>query len=499
VSASCDALLATLAADATLDSAQQIVQLAVDYLAETSAGAGAVSRATPVQALAARFAAPLPVAGQSLESVARRLRDDVVAEANRLSHPMYVGHQVSPPLPIAIWTDSLIAALNGSQAVREMSPAATFVERQVVRWMCTLAGFDERSGGTLTSGGTEATLTALLAARGRAFPDAWRDGLGGREPVVVCGPHAHYAVSRAVGVMGIGTRQLVTAPADGYRMDARALAPLLARLRDEGRPVLAVVATAGSTATGAFDDLSAVAECCESFGCWLHVDAAHGGSALFSAAHRERLRGIERADSVAWDPHKMMLLPLAAGMVLVRDAAVLDTAFAQQAPYLFHDRDGLPSLDLGPRSFQCSRRGDALKVWAALLRYGQSGIAGFYDHLCELTGAFHDMVDAHPGFKALHLPETNILCFRYVGADARGPAAADEVNRLLRERYNAAGEGWITSTLLDGRRVLRVTIINPRTTRSHLQRVLAGLATLAPQVDAELHGGPILRAGQPAE
>jgi L-2,4-diaminobutyrate decarboxylase len=296
--------------------------------------------------------------------------------------------------------------------------------------------------------------------------------------------------------MGLGTRQLVTAPSDGYRMDARALGPLLARLRDERRPVLAVVATAGSTATGAFDDLATIADCCESFGCWLHVDAAHGGAALFSATHRTRLRGIERADSIAWDPHKMMLLPLAAGMVLVRDSAALDTAFAQQAPYLFHEPDGSPSLDIGPRSFQCSRRGDVLKVWAALLRYGQQGIAGFYDHLCELTAAFHAMVEAHPSFEALHQPETNILCFRYTGADDRGPEAADDTNRRLRERYNAAGDGWITSTLLDGRRVLRVTIINPRTTTSHLERVLAGLATIAPGVDDEQRQHQAHRAAQ---
>jgi L-2,4-diaminobutyrate decarboxylase len=126
-----------------------------------------------------------------------------------------------------------------------------------------------------------------------------------------------------------------------------------------------------------------------------------------------------------------------------------------------------------------------LKLWAALLRYGQSGIAGFYEHLCALTRTFHAMVQASPGFEALHLPETNILCFRYTGADGRGPDAADETNRRLRERYNAAGDGWITSTVLAGRRVLRVTIINPRTTEAHLARVLDGLAVLAPQVDAE--------------
>ena len=160
---------------------------------------------------------------------------------------------------------------------------------------------------------------------------------------------------------------------------------------------------------------------------------------------------------------------------LVRDAAVLDRAFAQSAPYLFQHGAEAIVPDIGPRAFQCSRRGDAVKVWAALLRYGQTGIAGFYDHLCALTSAFHGMVEAHPRFEALHLPETNILCFRYTGGTATDEGALDELNRRMRERYNMSGEGWITSTLLDGRRVLRVTIINPRTTEVHLAQVLDGL------------------------
>ncbi len=485
-----DELLASLTADASTEAAQAIVQLAVDYFREASAGEGAVSTRTPPRDLAARFDEPLPILGLPLDAVAQRLRDDVVADANRLSHPMYVGHKVSPPLPVAVWTDAVISALNNSQAVREMSPASTHVERQVILWMCGLTGFGEGSGGNFTSGGTEATLTALLAARGRLMPDAWQDGVGASPPLVLCGAHAHYAVSRAVGIMGLGVRQVIAVPSDGYRMDARQVAPLLRRLRDEGRRVLAVVATAGSTATGAFDDLGTIADACEESGTWLHVDAAHGGSALFSETHRARLRGIARADSLAWDPHKMMLVPLAAGVVLMRDATRLDAAFAQQAPYLFHQREGEPSYDMGPRSFQCSRRADAVKVWATILRYGASGVASFYDHLCALTSTFHAMVMAHPRFEALHLPETNILCFRHLGANGAGPAAAaqgsvaapldvDEINRLARERYNDSGDGWITSTLLDGRRVLRVTIINPRTTEEHLQRVLEGIDRIA--------------------
>ncbi|MCC6928137.1 MAG: hypothetical protein IT359_04000 [Gemmatimonadaceae bacterium] len=481
----------SLADDATPEAAHRLVDLAVEYLATAGAGDGAVSRGTPPMQLAERFAGALPWDGVPLDVVAQRLRDDVMAESNRLTHPMYVGHQVSPPLPVAIWTEAVISALNNSQAVREMSPAGTMVERQVIRWMCTLAGFGAEGGGTFTSGGTEATLTALLAARGRVMPNAWEEGVGAEAPVVLCGAHAHYAVSRAVGIMGLGVRQAIIVPSDGYRMDARQVAPMLKRLRGEGRRVLAVVATAGSTATGAFDDLATIADACAAHGTWLHVDAAHGASALFTARHRERLRGIERVDSLAWDPHKMMLMPLAAGMVLVRDASVLDRAFSQSAPYLFHQGSGAPVLDLGPRSLQCSRRGDVLKVWASILRYGQSGIAAFYDYLCDLTAEFHGLVTAHPHFEALHLPETNILCFRFTGGPgaALDEAALDDCNRELRERYNASGAGWITATLLDGRRVLRVTIINPRTGRDHLARLLDGLDAIGVQLLREARDG----------
>ncbi len=153
---------------------------------------------------------------------------------------------------------------------------------------------------------------------------------------------------------------------------------------------MAVVATAGSTATGSFDDLESIGKLCEERGLWLHVDGAHGASALFSATHRGRLRGLERARSIAWDPHKMMLMPLSAGMVLVRDERDLDAAFAQRAPYLFHAREASRAWDQGPRSFQCSRRMDVLKVWVALQRYGAEGLGAIYDHLCATARALHD-------------------------------------------------------------------------------------------------------------
>ena len=455
-------LLAAIEHDATREAGLPFLDLVARYFDDTRTGDGPVSRSHDPAAIAARFREPVPRAGRPLAEVVARLEADVVADANRLFHPMYIGHQVSAPLPAAVWADLVISALNQSVAVSEMSPSGTAVEGAVIHWMTELVGFGPRAGGTLTSGGTEATLAALLAARSRALPDVWSDGVGADPPVVVCGEHAHYAVSRAAGVMGLGLRQVVTVPSRDLRMDVEALERTLEELETAGRRVMAVVATAGTTATGSFDDLDAIADACEARDLWLHVDGAHGASALLSPAHRDALRGLARAQSLAWDPHKMLLLPLSAGVVLVRDERWLEAAFAQKAPYLFHvpqvagaeEFDAAPRVwDQGIRSFQCSRRADALKVWVAFQRYGADGLGALYAHLCATTMRLHARISAHPAFEPVHVPESNILCFRWTGGTeaALDRATIDAVQHRLRARYNRSGDGWVTATVL-GRR-----------------------------------------------
>jgi L-2,4-diaminobutyrate decarboxylase len=239
------------------------------------------------------------------------------------------------------------------------------------------------------------------------------------------------------------------------------------------------VATAGTTATGSFDDLEEIGRLCEERGLWLHVDGAHGASALLSPAHRARVAGIQRARSIAWDPHKMMLMPLTASVVLVRHEGDLQAAFSQQAPYLFHARDGERQWDQGLRSFTCSRRIDALKVWVAIQRYGSTGLGALYDHLCATARLLYGATLDRPRFRALHEPESNILCFRHVGDGSMSDDRLDILNLDLRTAYNREGDGWITSTVLGGRRVLRATLMNPRTTAGDLARVLDGLEKLA--------------------
>jgi L-2,4-diaminobutyrate decarboxylase len=471
--------LAELEADMGPAAAALFTALTTEYLAGTRTGDGPVSTMRTDAELAARFDEPMPRDGSPLASVVARLRDEVIPDCNHLYHPRYAGHQVSAPLPAAIWTESLAAALNQSVAVAEMSPTGTALEHRVIRWMCELVGYGEESGGTLTSGGTEATFTALLAARSACIPDVWTDGVGAEPPVVVCGEHAHYAVSRAVGELGLGMKSAVAVPSREWRMDVDALRATLDRLRDSGRRVMAVVATAGSTATGSFDDLEAIGTLCEERDIWLHVDGAHGASALLSDRHRHRVRGIGRARSIAWDPHKMMLLPLSAGAVLVRDERDLDSAFSQRAPYLFHGGQGERVRDQGVRSFLCSRRADVLKLWVAFQRYGARGIGALYDRLCDVAMAMHDQLEAHPAFEPMHRPECNILCFRWIGDGTLSDVELDEANRALRERYNHSGEGWITATNLGGRRVLRVTIMNARTGTDDVATIIAGLDRMA--------------------
>jgi len=471
-----ETLTAALDADRTREAGALFVDLIARYFEETGRGDGAVSGAASYEDRNAPFDEPMPRDGRPLAEVVARLGRDVIAGANKLSHPMAMGHQVSAPLPAAVWSESAIAALNNSMAVSEMSPTGTPVEERVIRWMCDLAGFGAGAGGTLTSGGQEATHTAMLAARAAHDPDAWMRGFTGAPPVIVCGEHAHYAIARAGGELGLGTDNVRAVPSRDWKMDVPALGRTLDALAAEGRRVMAVVATAGSTATGSFDDLEAVGAMCDARGLWLHVDGAHGASALLSGTHAVRMRGVSHARTVAWDPHKMMLMPLAAGALIARDERDLSAAFAQKAPYLFHGGATDRSIDQGTRSFMCSRRADALKVWVALQRYGADGIGALYDHLSALAVALHAMIAARRDFGALHVPESNILCFRWLPDGIGDETQRDALNLRLRERYNASGRGWITTTVLGGHRVLRVTLMNPRTRDAHLAELLDGLA-----------------------
>ena len=462
----------------------------VDRMADYLATVGSLPVSTPLQPreIAARFAEPLPVDGRPADEVWDQAWAHVVPDAIHLANPMYMGHQVAPPLPHAVLADAMASLLNQSLAVWEMSPTGTLVEAQVIRWFVELLGWPGEADGTLVSGGSVANLTGLLAAREARFPGCWRQGVAAtddaRRAVLLVSGHSHYSVERTAGLLGLGSDAVVSVPETAGRMDPEALERSIVALLAEGRIPFAVSATSGSTATGLFDPLDAIADVCARHGVWMHVDAAHGGSFLLSGALRGLLAGIERADSVAWDPHKMMWMPMSVGAVLVRDRRHLDAAFQQKAPYLFHPRPGEDrSGDTGQRTLQCSRRFDALKVWICLRHYGTAHFGALIDGTVRNTRHLHALLSSAPDFEPLHEVHGNILCFRHLPGDVAGDAArADVFQAAVRERWNASGRGWITSTVLDGRRVLRVTLINPHTTEAHVAALVGGLREMGREI-----------------
>lgn len=480
-----DDILAELEADTSLEVGERFAAVTARYFESTRAGAGQVSTPLSADVLAQRFAEEFPRDGRPVAEILERLERDVIADANKYYHPMYMGHQTSAPLPVGIWMESVIGALNQSLAVWEMSPTATMIEHRIVAWLARLAGYGDGAGGTMTSGGTEANFTAMLAARNAAVPGALEDGIGADPPLVVYGEHAHYAVTRAIGQLGMGGRCGISISSRNHRMNVDLLVNALDRIREEGKRIMAVVATAGTTATGSFDDLETIGAICSERGLWLHIDGAHGASALLSSRPPRALRGLSHSRSLAWDPHKMMLLPLAAGMVLVRDEGDLERAFAQQAPYLFHGGKSTRILDQGIRSFQCSRRADVLKLWFVMQRFGSAGLGRLYDHLCNTARLLYEAIEERDDFENIHEPESNILCFRFLGSIApEERARIDELNRTLRPLYNREGSGWITATMLEGRPVLRVTMMNPRTGAEHVRALLDGLAAQARKIQS---------------
>ncbi len=417
---------------------------------------------------------------------ARALLARVIAESHHLHHPRYVGHQVTAPLPLAALCDLVSAYLNNGMAVYEMGPVATAMERAVIEWMAGRIGFavgPGGAGGVLTSGGSAGNLTALLAARqARAGFDVWQHGVAAGPPLALLAAEStHYSVARAAEIMGLGKDGVIPVPVDAaFQLRASALPAALAAAERAGRRTIAVIASAGSTATGAIDPLAAIADFATAHGLWLHVDAAHGGSALTSPSERTRLSGIERADSVVWDAHKMMLVPSLVTAVVFRDGARGHQAFAQEASYLFDGAAEPPWWDVGLRTLECTKLMMALKVYVALRVHGEAFFGDYVDHVFALSRRFAARLAASPDFELALPPAQNIVCFRHRPAGASA-ADLDALQARVRDHVVQAGHAYLVKTRLPAGVFLRTTIINPLTTDADLDAVLDAVRAAAQQ------------------
>ncbi len=399
-----------------------------------------------------------------------------------LHHPRYLGHQVPAPVPVAGLFDAVGSVTNQCMAIYEMGPWATAVERALVERLGQQIGWTPgQFSGLVTHGGSLANFTALLTARNRALPESWEQGLpsGDAAPVLLVHSDAHYCVSRSAGMLGLGTNQVLRIGLDPLRrMDPQRLDEALAVCRAKNRPVVAVVACACATPIGAFDRLPEIADVCQRYETWLHVDAAHGGSACLSSRHRHLVDGLDRADSLVWDAHKMMFVPALCAFVLYRQASHQFETFRQDAPYLFDpSAPGLAEYDSGLRAVECTKRAAAFGLWGVWSLFGPQLFADLIDTTFELAQQLYQRLDEAADFLPLHVPQCNIVTFRHLppALQAAPRERQGDFQLELRRRLIESGEFYIVSTKIDGLGALRVTLINPLTSGTELDRLMTTL------------------------
>jgi L-2,4-diaminobutyrate decarboxylase len=408
----------------------------------------------------------------------------IARASTALVHPRCMGHQVPPPLPGAALAEMVGALLNNGMAVAEMGPAAVPIELAVVEWMARTLRLLPTAGGVLTSGGSVGNLTALLAMRqamgGYHGYDAWSAGAHEGPPLaVIVSSDAHYSIARTLHIMGWGDGGAIRATiGETHQLTAGAVEEALATAN--GRRVIGIVASAGSTAVGAFDPLHDLADVADKHGLWLHVDAAHGGGAALSRTEREKLAGIERADSVVWDAHKLLMMPALVTAVLFKADSRSYEAFAQQASYLFAGGDPREKWwDLGTRTLECTKRAMAIELWTALRVHGEDLFEQIVDRQVYLARALADKVAAAPDFELALAPQSNIVCYRYTPASRSSTTDLDAVNRELRRKVVEDGRFYIVGTQLPRGYFLRSTLMNPLIEPADLDALLVHLRALA--------------------
>lgn len=460
---------------------QDLLALLAAQLTHDLAGEGRPLDWQPPQLAEQAWLQPMPEQPDlDAASLVPWLAQQVLPANLAVHHPHSMGHQLAPPLPLAALCDLVASLANQAMPVYETGPAATLIERQVIRWLSGLLGWDSTastSAGILTSGGAQANLTALLAARQHSL-DVWRSGLKDAPRLrILTSALAHYSISRAAGIMGLGTDAVLAVAVDDQgRMDMADLARLHDSCVQHGEIVMAVVASAGCTATGSIDPLQAIAAFCQTHKLWLHVDGAHGASALLSEQHAEKLNGIALADSVSWDGHKLLYMPAAVSAVLFREAHNSYLAFAQDASYLFHGDNTELDFNTSYRTLECTKRMMGLKLLAALKLYGRQGMAQLLDYVFALAIRFADEVQQSADFELLMRPQTNIVCFRYRSDTS---SIDSGMQTRLRKKLLEAGDYHLSQVEMAGEVWLRCTLMNPYTELKHLQGLLASIRALA--------------------
>lgn len=429
---------------------------------------------------------PLPATGTSPERIYEEFQRHILPFLIGNAHPRFWGWVTGTGTPLGMLADMFASATNAHAAFGDQS--ATHVERQVIGWFTKLFGLPPSAGGLLVSSGSTANLTCLTAARDAMVPELLQDGVGagGAPCVVYASDEVHNSVDKAVGIIGLGRRNLRrVATDDDYRIIPAELERAIARDRAAGLRPVCIIATAGTVNSGAIDDLGALARIARREGLWLHVDAAFGAALGVSRRLRHLLDGIEYADSIAFDFHKWFYVPYDVGCALVRDEAHLRDSFSPPASYLAKLDRGIVGggVSYGGLGADLSRRFRALKVWMSLKEHGADRYGEQIEQNVAQASYLAGIIGARPELELAAPVPLNVVCFRYVG-DRSPDTDWNRVNREILMRLQERGIAAPSSTVLDGKFAIRAAITNHRSTRRDFDMLVDAAVEIGRELDS---------------
>ena len=406
----------------------------------------------------------------------------VIANSIAVSHPGTAAHLHCPPLLASLAAEVVISTLNQSMDSFDQAPIASVVEQKMIRWLCREAGLPNSADGTFTTGGSQSNYMGLLLARDEFIKKKWnwsaqKSGLpaGARKLRILCSEVAHFTVEKSAAQLGLGTDSVVrVAVEDQFRMSPQALRETLDSFHTQDLFPMAIVATAGTTDFGSIDPLPEISALARERGAWLHVDAAYGGALLFSRQHHSKLAGIEAADSLSIDFHKLFWQPIPCSTFLVRDARNFD-AIKMHADYLnpeLHEEEGIPNLVT--TSLLTSRRFDALKLWISLQALGREKLAAMIDRTIELAAHSAAVIRRTPPLELIAEPQLSTVVFRYV--PSRPEAGTDALSARLRQNLFDKGLAVIGHTRVRSQQCLKFTCMNPATSGDQMEALISLVA-----------------------
>lgn len=399
------------------------------------------------------------------------------------AHPRYLGHMDPLPSTASVAASLITAAVNNNLLSREMSPVFSDLEQRLLRELAALFGLPAGAGGLMLAGGSLCNLQALTVARNTHF-DVHTRGLAGlsRSPVLFASEACHSSIQKAAMILGLGTAAVVPIPTDHRgKLCVSTLEAAISVSRKSGQAPFAVVATAGTTVTGNIDPLPEIADVCARERLWLHVDASYGGAVIFSPRHRQLLTGIDRADSITFNPQKWCYVTKTCALTLFREEQILERAFRIPAPYMSLN-EGTGHVNLGEWGVQGTKAPDIAKWWLTLLQLGQTGLAELIDHSCELAGLFLAEAQSRSFLELATPPELNILCLR----DLR--AGHDEISRAkrnmqLQRHLLETAQTFVSLPHYRESRWLKAVLLNPFTTTADIAAIFQAIDDCAVRVE----------------